>query len=564
MKSKVNTQKYLVLIAALFLGLSACKKQEEFINQTDDIVADAIVNSYTIDNNFANLNKRVTLVREPIVSKSNLKIVDIGGDCFDYTWYLVAEVESPIVNGKPLSATDVRILGDRAYVSYHRQGDEYSGAIDIIDISDAGNPTLRSFMEFDGVDINSLAVDDMGSSTTERKIWMAGSSFKKGAVLRQVITNNSYLSSGIGDIALSKAMSDGSITASANSIGLSNDYIYMTSGSSKGGTFQLNRQTLDFVNNEEYSEAKAIALNGNQNGDFQLSLIGGDNAKLKVHQVGSDRSLVREISLGSIVHQNVNDPYFGKATVSIRQGEKIAFIAMNQSGMKAVNIETGNVVYTSPSDMLTTGNTHGLAIDEKFIYMANSDDGLFIGCIPQEGGEIQKVQQWDLDQKGASVNMVQTDGDWVFVAKGGGGLKILRKVRNSVSLTVSDWDEKGAPRNKTNPADLCENIISSIDYALKPGEDATKNNKKFFENMNREVVLTQAADVSVTFVAEGAGYTNSFGYYTYNKNNPPQSVEDIHSSMKIVFANMSAVGSGGGLVAGDQVSRNGNWLLCDC
>ena len=102
-------------------------------------------------------------------------------------------------------------------------------------------------------------------------------------------------------------------------------------------------------------------------------------------------------------------------------------------GMKAVNIETGAVVYTSPLDMLTTGNTHGLAVDDRSIYLANSDDGLFIGCIPEIpeiGDNMIFVQHWDLDESGASANMVQTDGEWVFVAKGGGGLKILRKISN--------------------------------------------------------------------------------------------------------------------------------------
>ena len=60
------------------------------------------------------------------------------------------------------------------------------------------------------------------------------------------------------------------------------------------------------------------------------------------------------------------------------------------------------------------------------------------------------------------------------------------------------------------------------------------------------------ADVWVTFVSEGAGYKNVLGYYTYDVNNPPTTTpqpEDI----TIIFPNVSALGSGGGLLVGDKV-----------
>jgi len=351
MKNRLYAQKYLVLLALLFIGLTACNKK----NVNSEIVDDTFV----INNNFEDLNKRMTAINEPITFSSNFKTPIPAGGCVDYTWYSIAEVEAPLFNGEPLSATDVRILGDKAYVSYHRQGDVYAGGIEVIDISDPNFPAILSYMEFDGVDINTLAVDDMDLDT-ERRIFLAGSSFKKGAVLRQVIANTGLLTSSITDIALSNAFTDDRISASANGIGLSNDYIYMSSGNSVGGTFQLDRQTLDILANEEYSDAKGIALNGVNNGDYQVSLVGGDNGKLKVHQVGTDRSLVNSWGLGPIVHQNVDEPYLGKATVTIRNGENIAFVALNASGMKSINIETGAVVHYSASDMLTIGNTTDL------------------------------------------------------------------------------------------------------------------------------------------------------------------------------------------------------------
>lgn len=544
MKRKINAQNVLLLIVVLLVGFSSCKKTEDVI--TDEVVDTSLFVNSDIDD----LNARVHIVREPIADAS-FKTLDLGGDCYDYTWYFVAEVDAPIFNGEPLSATDVRIYGDKAYVTYHRQGENIGGGIEIIDISDPVLPVIISYAEFDDADINTLAVDDQGAYAGQR-VFLAGSS-KNGAIMRPVTAdiNGVLINRGL-DIKLSRAFDDGTITASSNGIGLSDEYIYMTAGNSYGGTFQLNRTDFSFVANESYSDAKGVALNGSSTGAYQLSLVAGDNAKLNVHRVGADRTLINSWDLGSIVHQNVAEPYLGKATLSIREGENIAFIAMNSRGAMGINIETGAEVYTTPANMLTIGNTHGLAIDEKFIYMANSDDGLFIGCIPEDGGEIIEVQHWDLDESGASANMVQTDGDWVFVAKGGGGLKILRKVANSVYPAVTNWDDDGAPTTTYNE-ELCENLIVDFKASLPEGQNALNNNPAYFANENKEIVLTEAANVSVTFIEEGAGYKNTFGYYTYNVNNPPSKSDDIKNSMRIVFANASQEGSGGSLKEGDVV-----------
>ncbi|MFM2368131.1 MAG: hypothetical protein RL619_427, partial [Bacteroidota bacterium] len=67
-----------------------------------------------------------------------------------------------------------------------------------------------------------------------------------------------------------------------------------------------------------------------------------------------------------------------------------------------------------------------------------------------------------------------------------------------------------------------------------------------------DLILEKDADVWVTFVAEGAGYKNVLGYYTYDVNNP-RTVAPSASDITIVFPNVSAAGSGGSLVAGNKV-----------
>lgn len=49
--------------------------------------------------------------------------------------------------------------------------------------------------------------------------------------------------------------------------------------------------------------------------------------------------------------------------------------------------------------------------------------------------------------------------------------------------------------------------------------------------------LTEDAEVFVTFIHEGAGYKNSFGFFTFDKNNPPTSPSQVQET--IVFPNLS-------------------------
>lgn len=64
--------------------------------------------------------------------------------------------------------------------------------------------------------------------------------------------------------------------------------------------------------------------------------------------------------------------------------------------------------------------------------------------------------------------------------------------------------------------------------------------------LNNTFKITQSTDLSVTFISEGAGFLNSFGYFTYDDSGP------ILDSATI-FANASAIGSGGLLTTGDTV-----------
>ncbi|ULC60351.1 DUF4114 domain-containing protein [Flaviramulus sp. BrNp1-15] len=68
-----------------------------------------------------------------------------------------------------------------------------------------------------------------------------------------------------------------------------------------------------------------------------------------------------------------------------------------------------------------------------------------------------------------------------------------------------------------------------------------------------DLSIQQETDVWVTFISEGAGYTNVLGYYTYDLNNPP-TTKPAQEDITIIFPNASELGAGGALQPGDKVN----------
>ena len=72
------------------------------------------------------------------------------------------------------------------------------------------------------------------------------------------------------------------------------------------------------------------------------------------------------------------------------------------------------------------------------------------------------------------------------------------------------------------------------------------------EGVGADIRLIEDAEIFVTFLHEGAGYKNSFGYFTYTDETIPTSPDDVE--VITIFPNASYRGAGGGLVSGDTVN----------
>ena len=122
-------------------------------------------------------------------------------------------------------------------------------------------------------------------------------------------------------------------------------------------------------------------------------------------------------------------------------------------------------------------------------------------------------------------------------------------------LTIGGWNSQGYPDYIEPIPDvidqgLLDDINTSLPESVPDGIPAA--HPEFLAGAETNIILQENAEVWVTFVHEGAGYRNALGYFTYQQDNPPTSVDDI-DNYTIAFPNASYLNAGGELETGDKV-----------
>jgi LruC domain-containing protein len=119
---------------------------------------------------------------------------------------------------------------------------------------------------------------------------------------------------------------------------------------------------------------------------------------------------------------------------------------------------------------------------------------------------------------------------------------------------IGTYDASGKPTYLETPNEVISStLLTNINATLPESQDVRIHHPDLLNSQSEtNVNLIATSDIWITFVSEGAGYRNSFAYYTYPTNNPPASVSQI-DSLHIIFPNASLMYSGGSLVAGNKV-----------
>ncbi len=119
---------------------------------------------------------------------------------------------------------------------------------------------------------------------------------------------------------------------------------------------------------------------------------------------------------------------------------------------------------------------------------------------------------------------------------------------------LGDYTADGTPLYLDERDVITQETLDTINNALPEGYPVPDFNPHYISSgYDTDVTVQEQTDIWITFISEGAGYKNTLGFYTYDSNDPSPSMpapEDI----TIIFPNISAIGSGGGLQTGDKVN----------
>ncbi len=104
------------------------------------------------------------------------------------------------------------------------------------------------------------------------------------------------------------------------------------------------------------------------------------------------------------------------------------------------------------------------------------------------------------------------------------------------------------------PSDIISpSVMTMVKDALPESYPVPIYNPQYISSgYDTDIILTDSADVWVTFIDEGAGYKNVLGFYTYSLSAPLTSVPPSNK-ITMIFPNVSKLNSGGSLLAGNKV-----------
>ena len=104
---------------------------------------------------------------------------------------------------------------------------------------------------------------------------------------------------------------------------------------------------------------------------------------------------------------------------------------------------------------------------------------------------------------------------------------------------LGGWDNNGRPNYISLRDSVSQDLIDFIELNLPETLSLPERNDSFFgEGVQLNTRLVDSSGVYLTFVHEGARWTNSIGYYTYSNGKIPTSIEEI-DSLVIVLPNLS-------------------------
>lgn len=316
----------------------------------------------------------------------------------------IANVENPDPDHThDISATCVQMVGDKAYVSFHRQGADYSGCAEVIQFDTPETFRLVSYMRsVDKRDFNHLIVD-------ENKIYLTGGE-NKGAFLAYIPLSDGIFQSGDAN-QISVVRLPGS---DANCVVRNGAYYQVAT---TAGFHTLNASDYSTLQSKETpGSAKFIHLNGDK--------------LLTLHL--ADRNSEQSVAVVNIYHPS--DHLFSTPQSTISEGVISPVDGKNVSRVDGSHVYAclGGNGFVRYTDGVANGTfridgiraaVNGMDFDDRFIYLAYGSEGLYI--LDKETLAVAASYTYS---GGKSANYVKATNGYIYVAYGRNGLQVFRLI----------------------------------------------------------------------------------------------------------------------------------------
>ena len=210
--NKIRTISKKLFFLVLLFGLFQSCQEKSYQDEDLEAIIEEETIPYSVNNDANLLSQRITYINrtatiEPVISgltdRTNNKNVNGAQEMF--FWEHVAEVAPLQIDGNILSATHITLADNKAYVSYHRQGNIHKGAIEIIDLNNPNFPEIISQAFFQNSDINAVASDFEGNNSS-RKIWLAMSDAIHGAQVIEIESQGGLISENYSRVNISNIL----------------------------------------------------------------------------------------------------------------------------------------------------------------------------------------------------------------------------------------------------------------------------------------------------------------------------------------------------------------------
>ncbi len=370
----------LLIISALLCLLSCA--EENLIEQEPRPVQ---ILTESLQNRFEKKNETIRIIKGTSSGRMGGKV--------DAELTLIGELAPPSVDGDILQATSVERTGDLVLVSYNFQGEEYLGALDLIN----KDLELKAQIVMGDADINQVMVKD-------KDVYIVGST-----------SSLPGYTSFIERIELDKnnesfewhnqRMGLGSYVA--NSVFVLDDGVFVTSGNSKelgGGLYKLSR-SLDMEIYRPIQDARWVTGKGKE-----------------IYTLSGDPGYVMEWEKDDLEYEgefyhNGNPQMESKITMDVTN--KYIYVAGGHAGLLVYDDDGEFVQQLEFSD---NSITNAVSAENGLVFISNGEGGIYIA--DHDKANIEVVGKLDLDF-GESVNHIELKGKYLYVASGVGGVKLI-------------------------------------------------------------------------------------------------------------------------------------------